>query len=315
VTLTTVARVPYQSKAGFRLGERNMESGRQLFHQAWEAVNRSWVPGALLLFAVASVTALTVLGVANLINASEAKLAALGNASELRLTALINEKSAGLAARIEETGNKSSNDVNEARQRFLSAVTHLTTTSETLGKTAGDVGRLKEDLEKTTNQVQKEIPGLTSSLNATESRLKVTDAKLNATIDSFGGKLTSITDKIQTSKSHEDRYIESFGVTPGSFHSGTFNGRIIAFPLTSEKEAAKVLKTKGFVDTGSRLGGTELNAFIPPNPPRRAASNLPAVLDQSILTISIAARSTQTPSQPSSHPQENPPSPEPGGSR
>jgi hypothetical protein len=275
----------------------------------------SWMQmPAIQLIAVATATVALMSFVSSQVSKTDEKL----GKTEDKLTALINQQTKLLAADIKESGNRSYNDVSEARQRFFDAVTKLTDTHEKLGKTASEVektasnvGLVRKDLDSTTEK----IPALTSSLRATESKLADTDSKLNTTINSFNGKLSSITDKIQTAKSHEDRYIESFGVTPGRFHSGTFNGRIVAFPLTSDKEAAKELEDKRFTKTRARLGGTEIRAFIPPSPPRRGVNDLPAVLDQSILTISIASRSSQTGSQPSSLPTENQPSPEPAGSR
>jgi hypothetical protein len=207
-----------------------MSEWKSGFSAAWANTN-SWLPGATLVLGVASLTAIAVGVLWAQSNASEARLAAQSSITKNELMALITEKSASLAAEIKETGNKSSNDVNEARQRFLDATMQVTKTTETLGKTAGDVARLKEDLEKTTNQVQKEIPGLTISLNATESRLKVTDSHLKTTINSFNEKLVSINDKIQASKSHEEKYIESFGLkVDKDLTAATIRGRILAVP-------------------------------------------------------------------------------------
>ncbi|HXO68771.1 MAG TPA: hypothetical protein VN838_07395 [Bradyrhizobium sp.] len=224
------------------------------------------------------------------------------NRTEDALRALITEKSASLSADIKEAINKSSNDVNEARQRFLDAVTKLTDTHEKLGETVADVAQIRNQLDSSAEK----IPALTSSLAATETKLANTDTRLNTTIDSFDKKLASI----KIPKSHEDRHVESFGVTPGSFYSGTVNGRIIAFPLAPK--AAAELDARNFTKTRARLEGTEIYAWLPP---RRPANNLPKVLSLSILTAPLNSPSPQNPPQLSAHPQENQPSPEPGGSR
>jgi hypothetical protein len=204
--------------------------------------------------------------------------------TEDKLTALINERAAGLAADIKEAGNKSNNDVSEARLRFFDAVKLLNDTSEKLGKTATEVSVIRKDMDSTTDK----IPALTSSLRTTESKLAETDSKLNTSIDTFDGKLTSITNKIQASKSHEDKYIESFGVASGTFHSGLVNGRIIAFPLPNT--AAREWAERSFTRTRARLEATELYAWVPPG---RPAGNLPRVLSQSVLTAPLASAPSQ----------------------
>jgi hypothetical protein len=201
---------------------------------------------AIQLIAVAAATVALMSFVSSQVSRTEEKL----GKTEDKLTALIKEKSAGLSAEIKEAGNKSTNQVDEARQRFLNAVTQLTDTYEKLGKTTSEVGVITTE----------KIPTLTSSLKATEtklantetklvnteSKLADTDSKLNTTIDSFGGKLTSI-------KSHEEKYIESFGLKiDKDLIATTIRGRILAVPQDPAK--FKILRNANFYQTRTPIG-------------------------------------------------------------
>jgi myosin heavy subunit len=248
---------------------------------------------------------------------TETRLMALIDKAFDNLKGLVSATSADLSGLVDRTSvdlqgflAKNSAEVSEARREISAAASQLTIAtvltsnlSRELGSHATEITRIKQD----TAQLEPMKKELTD--NTSETRRIKNDT---SDIQSIKASVATIQNQLQSTKSHVERHVESFGVTPGTFHSGTYNGRIIAFPLTSEKDAAKELEEKGFTKTRSRLRGTELQAFIPP---RRGVNDLPAVLDQSILTISIASRSAQTPSQPSSHPTENQPSPEPGGSR
>lgn len=273
--------------------------------RGWDFI-KAWAPIGILFVAISSL------------------FYAINSGIEARLTRLISE----VQSDVKETRKEIHGDVSDARKEISTALSdarrevnaatsQLTAVTAQTSSLFRDLGSHASEIKQIKNQTDK-IEALQQGLEYNTGETEKIKGETERIKQDTGGiqeikkTVSSISDKIQTSKSHEDRYIESFGLKPGSFHSGTFNGRIIAFPLTSGKEAAKELEEKRFTKMRSRLGGTELQAFVPP---RRGVNDLPAVLDQSILTISIVARSTQTPSQPSSHPTENPSSPAPDGSR
>jgi hypothetical protein len=301
VTLTTVARIPYQSNAGFRLRGRDMSKWMSGFSAAWANTN-SWLPGATLILGVASLTAIAVGVLWAQSNASEARLAAQSSITKNELTALISEKSAYLEKIIEKT----SGEINNYRNEISAAPANLIASSKQALDATNQAQRILADADVRANRVDKlegelrtsaekleantkdilnvrtELSPITKSLTNSETSLTDLKAELSQSI----GKLNSTVSSI---KAHEDRHVESYGITPGIFRSGLVNGRIVAFPLANTA-AARQLSERSFTRTRARLEATEIYAWVPPG---RQAGNLPRVLSQSILTTPFASAPPQ----------------------
>jgi hypothetical protein len=173
-------------------------------------------------------------------------------AAENRLTKLIEAST--------KEAHNSQSLVSSASQQLMTAVNTTNTLSKELGAATTEIKQLKT-----------ELPALTNSLTTLEVRV-------NTSVKSLDHSVSTMKNSLQTTKSHEAAFLESFGILmDGELVAKTVQGRVYAFPLSDQK--VDELKRARFVPTYVKLRYRSIPGWIPS---QAAIRIVPTIVDHAV---------------------------------
>jgi hypothetical protein len=174
--------------------------------------------------------------------------------TEVRLTKLINKSTDDLKQNVD----KNSNDVSEARRKIEAAATQLngaTLISTNLSKELGAHTTEIQQIKKDTGEIEQIKKDLGENTNETKKIKKDTGE-----IKEMKDDVASIKDRLQSMRSHDITYLESFHVVvDDNMIFANHYGSVLVFPKNDNK--VRELIDLGFVRTDNKLQPSVVRKF------------------------------------------------------
>ncbi len=268
MTLTTVARIPYETSFGLGghiMPESESEQKPALppneavqniqltVRKIWEYLINNPLPTLILVtgfgyFVLNKVDALTS-AIDTRLNASIGRLDASVNAANLRVD-LVTNKAVEFSSQTAE--------MKQVRQSLSDQIASATT----------EISQVRLSLSEKIGSATTEISHVRESLSSLDGEIKASVGRL------------------QSAKSPADMYIESFGIKLDQYLlAATYHGRTLVFPLQDFK-IPELRKHRFFqTDFGFKIGSTKYWGWAPS---RNATRNPPRILDPTTLKLPSA---------------------------